>query len=548
MEQIIELENNDDITSIRSRVDFALTRLAQESAPTNGKSERARLLLIIPRKNKALHSLVNMKLLARLVKSRAVEMAIVSPHPVVRDYAKEAEIKAFGSVRRARWGGWITKKAPVAPPQETLPPVAPSPLDEITTRKKNRGRVQRKKYEVAPGDNRPGAFKLMSQQLGWLLVIAMLSLALVVGALALLPQATVTLTPVAQSIETELIVKADPKVNSVNFQELTFPARITQVELALAGEIETVETELAPIGRASGRVIFINRTEVEQVIPISTTLSTSSGTPVEFTTAETATIPPGIGSTTTPTLVIASEPGPQGNVRTGQINQFSSPSFGLIARVINEEPTNGGAFEPARIVVNEDKPRLEAYLRQQVQQEGLKQLQASLGEQEFIPPESVQVIVLDVKYREFSGDFSDAFGGEMQAVVRATVIGGYNANRLALAALEAQTPPGHKLNLEGLNFGAGEVLDFQDGVATFRIIASGQAAPVIDQHRVAEDITWLSIGEAQELLTQQYPLATVPGIELNPAWLVELLGRLPFSSLQIEVVINEAVTAVAGGS
>ena len=548
MEQIIELENNDDITSIRSRVDFALTKLVQETRPANGKSERAHLLLIIPRKNTALHSLVNMKLLARMVKSRAVEMAIVSPHPVVRDYAKEAGIKAFGSVRRAKWGGWITKKAPTAPPQETLPPAAPSPSEKIITKKENRGRVQRKKYEVVSGENRPGAFKLISQQVGLLLVIAILALVLVVGAIALLPQATVTLTPVAKAVETELIVKADPNVTSVNFQELVFPARTAQVELDLSGEIETVETELAPTGNATGQVIFINRTEAEQVIPISTTLSTSSGTPVEFTTAETAILPAGIGSTTTPTLVIASEPGPQGNVPTGQINQFSSPSFGLIARVINEQPTGGGRFEPARIVVNDDKLRLEAYLRQQVQQEGLKQLQASLGEQEFIPPESVQVIVLDVNYREFSGDFSDTFGGEMQAVVRATVIGGYNANRLALAALEAQVPPGHQLDLEGLNFGAGEVLDFRDGIATFRIFASGQAIPVINPHQVAEDITWLSIGEAQALLSQRYPLATVPGIELNPAWLVELLGRLPFSSVQIEVIINDAVTAVAGGN
>jgi hypothetical protein len=343
------------------------------------------------------------------------------------------------------------------------------------------------------------------------------------------------------------VVKADPTVKSVDFETLTFPARTAQVELALSGEIETTQTELAPVGIAEGTVTFINRTEQAQLIPISTTLSTSAGQPLQFITAVTATIPPGSGATSTPTLVIAVEPGPDSNVGAGQVNRFEDPSLGLLARVINEQPLAGGSMEPAKIVVQDDKERLQAYLRQKIQQEGLSQLQASLGEQEFISPETLQVIVLDVKYREFSGDFSDTFGGEMQAVVRGTVVGGYNANRLALAALEAQVPPGYELDTRGLHFGAGEVLDIQDQTVTFRIIASGLAVPIIDQHEVAGEIAWLPIGEAQNLLSQQYDLATVPGVELKPDWFVEWLGRLPYSSFRIKVDIREAVTLVAEG-
>ena len=553
MDQIIKLENTDDITSIRSRIDFTLTTLIQQSARTTGRSEQPRLLIIVPRKNKALHSLVNMKLLARSIKARTVEMAIVSPHPTVRDYAREVGVKAFGSVRRAKWAGWVKKQTPTALPDETIPPIVTVPNEAETqnrqkTEKKVRQRVQKKRYEVVTGSGTPGIFRLIIQQLGTLVLIAILALALVVAAIALLPQATVTLTPMAQSIEAELIVKADPDQDSVDFQELTFPARVDQVELELFSEIETVETELSPAGQATGRVVFINRTEDEQIIPISTTLSTSAGEPVEFITAETNTIPAGIGSTSTPTLVIALETGPRGNVPGGQINRFVDPSYGLLARVVNEQATAGGSLQPARIVVQSDKERLDAHLRQMVQQEGLAQLEASLNEQEFIPPQSVQVIVLDVNYQEFSGDFSDTFGGEMQAVVRATVIGGYNANRLALAALEAQVPLGFELDLEGLNFGAGEIIDIQERVVSFRIFASGQATPVINDREVAKDIVWLPIGDAQNLLSQQYHLATVPSVELQPDWLMDLLGRLPLSSLRINVIINDAITLVADGS
>ena len=65
---------------------------------------------------------------------------------------------------------------------------------------------------------------------------------------------------------------------------------------------------------------------------------------------------------------------------------------------------------------------------------------------------------------------------------------------------------------------------------------------------MADEVAGRPIGEAQKLLNQQYDLATVPGVELEPAWLVEWLGRLPFSPFRINVIINEAVTLIADGN
>lgn len=541
MEHIIELERTDDITSIRSRIEYVLPRLVRQTAggPSSGKPAQRRLLLVVPRKNQAMHSLVNMKLLARMANSRAVELAIVCDHPAVRDYAKEAGLKVFGSMRGAKLAGWGKSGAAVAPPAETLPPVAVPP--EADAPPPAARRKSKKRYVLVTGSGRISVW----QQLGALVLVVILAAALVLGVLALLPEATVTIVPVAQPVETELIVKADPNVESVNFKTLEFPARVSQVELVISDGIETIETELAPVGYAEGTVVFINRTEDEQTIPISTTLSTSAGEQINFMTVQTATIPAGIGAIT-PTKVIAIDPGPKGNVAAGQINRFEDPTYSLLARVVNEEPLTGGTMEPARVVVQADKERLQAHLRQRVYQEGLQQLRQSLGEQEFISPETLQVIVLDVTYKEFAGDFSDTFHGEMQAVVRGTVVGGYNANRLALAALEAQVPPGYQLDIEGLHFGAGEVLDVRDGVVTFKVFARGQAVPVIDPTQVAESIAWLPVGEAQALLNGQYRLAAVPGVELRPNWAVEWLGRLPFFALRIKVVVQDAVTLVAG--
>ncbi|GAB4443690.1 MAG: hypothetical protein Kow0031_25980 [Anaerolineae bacterium] len=545
MEKIIELENNDDITSIRSRIDFVLPELARAAVQNGENGKRPRLLVIVPRKNQALQSLVNMKLLARTVHNRAIEVALVSRSPKVRDFAREAGFKVYGSKWLARRAGWVTGQAAVAAPETTLPPVKTA--DPVQPAPRVRKRRKKKKYVVVSGDKRSHWLKFSIQQIGLLLLIVLAALGLVMGALLLLPEATVTITPLAQPVEAELVVKGDPDAESVDFETLTFPARREQVELSLFGEIDTVKTELNEVEKARGTVVFINRTDQEVLVPISTTLSTSAGEPVEFLTVISATVPPGEGASSEAIPVIAVEPGPSGNMRTGQLNRVLDSALGVAVRVINEQPIGGGALAPAKIVTEDDKPRLQAHLRQLIQQEGLAQLQASLGEQEFIPPESVEVIVLDVKYREFSGDFSDVFGGEMQAVVRSTVIGGYNANRLALAALNAQVPPGYELDIEGLQFGAGEVVDTTGGVATFIIKASGQAVPVIEPTDVANQIASLSIGDAQALLSQQYDLVTVPGVDLKPDWLVDLLGRLPFSPLRINVIVNDAVSPPADG-
>ncbi|MEM7345595.1 MAG: hypothetical protein AAF485_15240 [Chloroflexota bacterium] len=548
MEHVLYLEDKDDIASIRGRIDVAFpppdTTNYDPAAGRVNTIEKKRLLLVIPRKNKDLGSLVNMKLLARISKTKAIETAVVSNQSLVRDYAKEAGIKAYSSLQMAKRFGWVAKNAPVSKTEETLPPILRPELGKSEPQTKlTKKQPKKSKYVVVQGTGRVNLF----QQFGLLIAMVALAIAFVFGIVALLPQATVTLTPVAQSVEASLVVTADPENDSVDFQTLTFPAWVDQVELELSGQIETANTELAPVGRATGIVTFINRTEEEQTIPISTTISTSAGEAIEFLTAQTTTIPAGTGATT-PTLVIAVEPGPQGNVAAAQINRFVDSSFGLLARPINEQPLGGGTMESANIVVQDDKERLQAHLRQQVLQEGLQQLQDKVGEQEFIPPETLQVIVLDVTYNEFSGDFSDTFSGEMQAVIRGTVVSGFNANRLALAALEAQVPPDFELDVEGLHFASGEILDIQDQSVVFKIFADGIVQPVIDDNDVAQAVAWLPIGEAQATLSQQYELATVPGIELNPDWLVETIGRLPYIPLRIEVIVNEAVILMAEGN
>ena len=59
-------------------------------------------------------------------------------------------------------------------------------------------------------------------------------------------------------------------------------------------------------------------------------------------------------------------------------------------------------------------------------------------------------------------------------------------------------------------------------------------------------LRWPSCGGRGGFPQMQY-LVLVPDNSWQPAWLVEWLGRLPYSPFKIDVIINEAVTAVANG-
>ncbi|MFQ5578796.1 MAG: baseplate J/gp47 family protein, partial [Anaerolineae bacterium] len=296
-----------------------------------------------------------------------------------------------------------------------------------------------------------------------------------------------------------------------------------------------------PVDFAAGTVVIFNRTQDEQIVPVSTTLRTSSGVPVEFMTTLTATVPAGTGATTS-TTIIALEPGPRGNVPAGQINRFTNPSLGLLVRVINESPTTGGSVRQAGVVTNDDKDRVRSKLRQLIQQAGYDQMVAELDEQEFIPPESLLVIELNLTYNQFAGDVSDTLGAEMQAVVRGTAVGNYHANQLAYAALLKQVSVDYTLLPQGLRFSAGGMQEVADRAVTFPVTAEGIVVADIDRAAIKDAITFMPIGQAQEWVSRTMPIVSVPGIDVSPNW----LGRLPVFPFRIKVVVNDVSPLIFG--
>ncbi len=522
MDQIIHLAPDDDITAIKSRLEWADAR---------------RVLLVIPRRNKTLRSLVHQKVLARTADALNIELALVTQDIATRDAAKQAGFKTFATRWIARRRGFIRQESPALPPEKTTPP--PLKVLETDPPPRRRMRIQNKKLVVVVGSGRVGCL----QQLIGLGLAAILALALTAVVLALAPGAKVTLIPKVDVISTSITLTADPDsgLTEVDPETNRIPAQPVQVELTLSTTVQTIDTEKAPTDFAKGTIVIFNRTQDEQIVPISSTLRTSSGVPIEFITTQTATVPAGTGATTT-TTIIAVEPGPRGNVSSGQINRFVDPTLSLLVRVINDVPTGGGSVREAGVVTDDDKVRVRAKLRQLIQQKGYEEIQAGLDAQQYIPPETLQVIELDLTYDKFAGDVSDTLGAEMHAVVRGTVVADYDANQLAYLALLQDVPPGKTLLPKGLRFTAGGIQAVEGRAVMFPVTAEGLVVSTIDEARLTDAITFMPIGEAQAWLSENLPIVGVPGIDVSPNW----LGRLPALASRISVEVKDVSPLIFG--
>jgi len=523
MEQIIYLEADDDIPVIRDRLEWA---------------QAQRVVLVVPPKNHVLRSLVNLKLLGRYARNESLKVALVTSDPYIIELSREANLVTFGSVEGAQRSRWLSDdggEAEVLSYQRPTAQVEAEPEASLDLPERPVKDVRRPKRMPRFRPRSEWAVPRVVLALGFLFLAMLVAITMAVVVVFIYPEGRIQLSPAVERITADLVVRANPEAERIDYLNLDIPARLVQVEINEVGRIPPATTQDMPAEKAQGIVTFVNRTNQEITIPVSTTLSTSSGTTVRFLTVQTATVPSAFNAITQ-TEVIAFDPGPIGNVAAGQINRIPDPVLSRQVTVINEAPTGGGTMAPAGVVTRADKDRLQAIVLQQVQQNGYSQLLAGLADQEFIPPESLIVIPLDSFYTpNLDGEVTDLLTMEMRAVVRGTAIGGQNANQLALAALQAQGSPDYRLDPRSLEFVAGQVIGVQDRAVSFEMRAAGEAVAQIKDRQVARDVRGLPIEEAMVYLRQQHPLSGEPEIEVKPDW----LGRLPWFPFRIAVDVVE---------
>ncbi|MBC7222707.1 MAG: baseplate J/gp47 family protein [Anaerolineae bacterium] len=497
MDEVIYLEPDDDIITIRDRLEW-----------TDGK----RVLVVLPRGSQALASPIAIKLLRRHAESLSKEVAIVARDGETRRLAQAEGIPAFRRVPKRWWRlgrgtQWLRRQES----RLQRPPGFPS-ADNV-----GRDLVSR-----------------WAQLAAFLLLLVLLG-ALVATLVVVVPVARITLTPRLTPVEVEVPLVADVEATEPNPDEGVVPAREVKARLESVGEIPTSSRHDAPDLPARGKVIFANLTPEDVVVPMGTVVRTSTGTTVRFTTVQTVTVPGPVGGKAEAEIV-ALNPGPVGNVDKNLINRVEG-GLSLRVTVTNEEPTSGGTMKQVGLVTYADKERLRNSVLQQLRQEGLQRLQGLLEPSEFLLAETLDLTVLDEVYDPPLVEVeSETLRVVMRAEARALAVAEQAANEMTLHALEAAVEGRGQLLPQRVTFTRGSqvTVDESRQRAAFTMQGRGVTVPEMDLDAVRRAVAGLPLEEARAWMQANLPLAEPPRVTLVPNW----LGRIPWLTFRIHLFVE----------
>jgi hypothetical protein len=497
MEQIIYLEVDDDILTVRDRL-----RRAQSK----------HVLLVVPSGCQGLRRLLDFRLLRRQAASLDMDIALISGSATLRDLASEEGLPVFSRLSQGRRAvrqkrQWQTRDQPG--------------LEGL------RARLARQKPRW------------------WHWVPGVITIVLVLGALIwsgimIWPSATVSVVPAREPIGVSVVVEADPMARAVDWDRMRLPARIVQIEVVDRDEVETTGITNVAADKAVGTVLFVNLTRQQANIPTGTRVSTSAGTPVFFQTFEPVTIGPR-GRLRVP--IEAVEGGPGGNVGANLINQVEG-SLTATVRVINESATSGGTNTQARRVTHGDKQRAQDLLTQKLIQKGHAELSALL-EEEFLPIETMWInqYSIQTNYGHHVNDQSNALSLEMRGVVGGLAISEENATEIARQALHRQIRSGFHLMSGTAHFSRGDLLGIDEETGVVRFLMEGVALTEaeIDETLLRKAIRGRPIDQALAYLRQTLPVETEPTLQVSPDWMI----RVPWMPFRITVVKGERPKEIA---
>ncbi len=497
-EQILRLDPHDDYNSARDKM---------------GWTQTSRVLLVWPAEGGVLSRRLDLLLLHRHANRLGAHLALITTDPVVREHARELGLPAFESVDASRHTRWRSRASSAR-------------VDR-----------QRPRPDLA-ALRRPLPRARLPVWASWLLrgvVFAAALTALAVLAAALVPGATVTLTPANLPVTTHMELVADPAVSAVSGAAI--PARQVRVEVEAEGRTATTGRIEVPSSPATGAVIFTSLDGTATAIPGGTGVRTTGGQPVRFRTTRAVELAPRIGATATASIV-AVDLGPAGNVRPGLINAIDGP-LGLQLAVTNLAPTAGGASTTRAAVAARDRARLRHEVMQRLQSDAHAAIQSNVQPGEFLAADSVSVTrVVAETYTYGAGEQADTVALTLRIAAVGIAVAEADAQLAAEQTLATKVPAGQVL-LAGSNAYSRDPelrLDEQ-GRVHISVTASAQAVPLIDRELVREAVKGQTLPAAQARLAR-LPIGRPAEIQVWPAW----YERLPWMPFRIDVVLRSSGT------
>lgn len=505
--EFVQLEPADDAASVRDRLSFI-------------RGER--VLLIWPEEGTVLTRKLDLVLIQREAMRRAIKLALVTHDPLVIQHAGELNISTFETIGASERARWKRGRSKVFTSRFQRPETEPEPDELMPAASRVRA------VESPAASRRRSTARTVS--------LLLLILTSVVAGSVLLPSATITLTLAREVALVDAPIVADIAVSDIDVENGIIPAVVFRVEIEEVGTIPTTGVEDSAAVTASGSVVFINQTADLVLIPAGTNISTSAGVPIQFRTALDATLPAQVGSQIeVPVEALPGSAGEGGNVDVGLINTVIGPLTDRVS-VRNLAPTVGGQTRAVNVVSEDDRDRLLATVRQQLQSRAYTEMLPRIDANQMIVIETLRIVEERSDWTTFSaqpGDIADTLSLTMRAVVEATTIDELPAQQVAFTQLEVG--PGR--GVTSVNYERGPITVESSGRISFSMRVTAQIAGQVDAENLRQQIVGQTENDALAYMLNTVDLApgTVPQLELSVPW----LGRLPFLPIRINVVLLE---------
>ena len=490
--QIITLESHDDLISVRDRLSWAKT---------------PRILLVWPKFEKVTLRQVDLKVLQRHALALGAQLGLVTRTRQVRADAEALGIPVFESTGEAQRVTWPTVRR------------------RKWRHKKPEQSLREKREQVSAGGEAESwrshaVTRIAAFSVGVLSVLAIVAV--------FIPRAQVNLKSVAEMQTVELSVNANPSVDAVVITG-NIPAREKRITVDGVQTITVTGEGAVPQSKARGTVEFRNLTQQVVAIPSGTVVSASDS---RFVTTEDGEVDAGVGKTLS-LPIVAVEGGLAGNVEAETIHTIEG-RLGLSLSATNPEPTTGGREFSSVQASDQDRTRLKALLRKNLEKTAREIFLDALNSGDLLFENTLKSTqILSEKYDPPPGGVGTKLTLTLQAEFIAQYASASDLTELATLAMNASLPSGFTpvsgaVTVKPLS---NPILD-EDGTLHWNVHAEREIVQSFDRVHVTQLIQGLGIRKAQSNLERNLPSSSAPKIQLSPSWW-RWVPLLPF---RIEVI------------
>jgi len=483
-EQIISVEPNDDLASLRDKVLRAQASLVLLHAASPSPAIRRRLDLVLAR---------------RWAISVGSSLALVTSVRPLRALAKETQTPCFPSLQTALR---ISREALPPPPPEMRKPLPPPSrgsgkgkdsavrIPGATSRGPNEDLLTNCLFRSGAVQGFGlGRFRILVFSVG----IGLLLLPIVLG----VPSAIIRLQLPSRPVAASSLL---PKSSGAGL--------IAQVQVS--GRQLSSGEEVVPTESASGSVLLHNRSSDTLLLPPGLQIQAPSARMV-FLTSSPAAIAPNqkvwIG-------VNAAQAGIQGNLPAGSLGTIVGP-LGLILEVSDSSPMSGGQSERRAVVSVDDLQSLRVELEGELRSQALLRLEAEAPSGSLLVRDSLTTEgPVESQADATPGTPVDSVGMTLSAKATVLSFNSSDLERIAAQTLSERIGRGETLNWSQMEM---TLSSTPAGDAILEVEA--KAYPVLDPSDLAYQVRLRRPREAARIIQSRIPLGITPAIEISPSWL-----------------------------